>query len=167
MGADTKYLKAVDVHLGGRTASGHLKRQQSSWITPYLLALTEGYSKSSSAASAGVHMSTVGQKRATNAEFARQEYVAYHMGTKALETIALSRIQDKFNPADGLLKHLLASRGISAQTQNKVTIEGGIDINHSISNIPLDKLSLETRQIILRELVGLRDQGALGQFGQE
>lgn len=125
------------------------------WVTIYLAALRKGYTKDAAAGLAGISNRTASLRASRDPEFAVQEEVAYNIGTSYYIDRAIVRIEDVENPADGLLRHMLATRGVSAKVQVEHSGPDGGPINLQSSVIPFDKLSRGLQMAIVRELEDL------------
>lgn len=93
--------------------------QKGEWEAAYLEALARGHTKASAAALAGVDESTPYKRADGDAEFARQQSIAYERGTARLEEIAFARITDPEKPGDSVLRHLLAVRGVNPKQRHE------------------------------------------------
>jgi hypothetical protein len=107
--------------------------------------------KASAAGIAGVSERAPYKRAKEDPDFAEQEWIAYHLGTAALMTIALDRVRDPINPDSNILIHLLAMRGID---RKRVIEHSPPDSGSAAAQgmIPIDRLSLETRRRIVAEL---------------
>ena len=124
------------------------------WETGYLAALRGGHTKDSAAGLAGVAPRTPYARAERDRDFAEQEAVAYNIGTALLESWAMDRITDRLQPADGILRHLLACRhrSLNPRLLHEVTGAGGGPVEVAPVPFPLEALSLDTRRRMLAEL---------------
>jgi len=123
------------------------------WRPAYLKALSKGFSKRSSAGLAKVTPNTVFRHQREDPAFAEQVQVAFDRGTAHLEKIALDIVEDE-KPDIGLLKHMLAFRGIQPKTQVEVTGKDGGPIQTQ-APIPFGLLSAGLKAQIISEVEAL------------
>ena len=86
-----------------------------------------------------------------DADFAEQEWIAYHLGSAALMKIALDRVRDPAHRSDKILLHLLAVREVDHKRVEEHTRPERESMEGQ-DMIPIDKLSIETRRRIVAEL---------------
>lgn len=146
-------VSAGTLRARARTAGGSEKRRarKGEWEDAYFAALSRGHVKKSAAGIAGVSERAVYKRAKEDAEFAEQEWIAYHLGTAALMKIALERVRDPVRPSDTILIHLLSVR----EADHKRVREHSRPDRGSPETqdmIPFDRLSIETKRRIVAEL---------------